>query len=237
MSTWSDAPVRGSVLRGGAAVAARPARIDSDLRTSAFASAHVVDARLTDPHLQSLVDDATRTAVARGHEEGREAGYAAGLAEAAEDVRQAEGRRDAEARLQQQQRDTALTEALDVLLAAARAFEQRQAVALSEVETAVVELGLGLARAVLDRELAVSADPGAEALARALALAPAAASAIARLHPDDLHALQHVGADGRDVQLVGDTSVERGGCVVESAGRRVDAQIGSALERAAAVLR
>lgn len=237
MSTWSDAPVRSSVLRGGAAVAARPARIDSDLRTSAFATAHVVDARLTDPHLQSLVDEATRAAVERGHEEGRIAGYAAGLAAAAADVRLAETRRDADVRAQQLERDAALAGALAVLAEAATAFERRQAVALAEVEAAVVELALGLARAVLDRELAVCTDPGAEALARALALAPAAAAAIARLHPDDLDALQQVDADGRAVQLVGDPSVERGGCVIESAGRRVDAQIGPALERVAAVLR
>jgi len=188
MSTWSDTPVRGSVLRGGAAVAARPARIDSDLRTSAFASAHVIDARLTDPHLQSLVDDA-------------------------------------------------MSAALAVLADATSAFERRQSLALDEVEAAVVELALGVARAVLDRELAVSVDPGAEALARALALAPGAAPAVARLHPDDLAALQQTDASGREVTLVADPAVERGGCVVDSGGRRVDAQLGSALERVAAVLR
>lgn len=234
MSTWSDAPTRSAVLRGGAAVAARPARLDSDLRTSAFATAHVVDARLTDPHLQSLVDDATRAAVERGSVEGRAAGYAAGLAAAADDVRAAEERRDAEARARQASRDEALVVAVGVLTAAATAFEQRQALALADVEDAVVELALGVARAVLDRELAVSSDPGGEALARALALAPAAAPAVARLHPDDIATVAQA---PQGVTLVADPGVERGGCVVESAGRRVDAQIGSALDRVSAVLR
>ena len=54
MSTWSDAPVRSTVLRGGAAALARPARMDSELRSTPYASSPVVDARLTDPHLADV---------------------------------------------------------------------------------------------------------------------------------------------------------------------------------------
>jgi flagellar biosynthesis/type III secretory pathway protein FliH len=42
---------------------------------------------------------------------------------------------------------------------------------------------------------------------------------------------------GRSVALVADPDVARGGCVVEGAGRRIDAQIETALSRVAAVLR
>lgn len=239
MSTWSEAPTRTSVLRGGAATAFRSARIDSDLRTTAFASADVVDARLTDPHLQAVVAEASRVAVERGRAEGHVAGYAAGLhAAAAEAAVAAEAQRVAQAAAEQR-RDAEVSAALEVLAAATQALLEREAVAVQEVERAVVELALDLARAVLGRELAVCSDPGRDALARALALAPEATPATARLHPDDAAALSDVAAlaAGRDLVLVADASVERGGCVVDTAGRHIDAQIGPALERVAAVLR
>ena len=71
MSTWSDAApypgtARGTVLRGGAASVARPARMDAELRTSPFAPSYAVDSRLTDPHLQQVVQDATEAAAAPG---------------------------------------------------------------------------------------------------------------------------------------------------------------------------
>ena len=42
---------------------------------------------------------------------------------------------------------------------------------------------------------------------------------------------------GRSIVLVADPDVARGGCVVDAAGRRIDAQIETALERVAAALR
>jgi flagellar assembly protein FliH len=111
--------------------------------------------------------------------------------------------------------------------------------AIAEVEDVISDVALRVARAVLDRELELSADPGAEAIARALALAPDDCSAVVRLHPLDAAVtrdLASLGA-GRSVVLVADPDVARGGCVVEGAGRRIDAQIESALERVAAVLR
>lgn len=239
MSTWTDAPVRSRVLRGGVATAARSARLDSDLRSTPFAAGHVVDARLTDPHLQQVVAEATHAAVEQGRAEGHAAGYAEGLAvaaaEAAEDARRRQDEAQAAAAAQQVQ----AAAALELLSAVTAALQAREAVAVAEVEGTVADLALELARAVLQRELAVAVDPGRDALARALRLAPEGSPVTARMHPRDLQSLQEVGdvTAGHDLQLVADPAVEPGGCVVDTAGRRIDAQLGPALERVAAVLR
>jgi flagellar assembly protein FliH len=239
MSSWSDAPTRSRVLRGGVATAARSARLDSDLRTTPFAAAHVVDARLTDPHLQEVVAEAARVAVEQGRAEGRAAGYAEGLAHAAAEAAQAERTRAAEAQAVATAQRARVAEALGLLSTATAALQEREAVAVAEVEQTVADLALQLARAVLQRELAITQDPGREALVRALRLAPDGAPVVARLHPQDLGLLQDVEelSAGRDLQLVADPDVERGGCVVDTAGRRIDTQVSVALERIAQVLR
>lgn len=239
MSTWSDTRTRGSVLKVGDATPVRSARMDAELRTSAFAPASGVDARLTDPHLQSVVDQARRAAEAAGRAEGHAIGYAEGLAAAAAqaDVTAAQVRADSEAA--ERQRDAHLSRAVELLLTAADAFRTTEQVVLADVEDTVVELALSIARTVLDRELAASADPGAEAIARALVLAPDDCPVTVRLHPDDVVTLGDVTAlaRGRELVVVADPGVERGGCVAEAAGRQVDAQVGAALARVAAVLR
>ena len=239
MSSWSEAPARGMVLRGGAAGTVRPARLDSELRTTAFAPTHVVDARLTDPHLERVVADVAADARARGHAEGFTAGYAEGLAAAAAEAAVTAQRQAAAATAAQADRDAQLQAALAVLGTATDAFRAREAVSVGEVEDVVVDLALKVAQAVLDRELTVAQDPGRDAVRRALALAPHDAPATVRLHPDDVAALGDLDdlAAGRPVTVVSDPSVERGGCVADAAGRRIDAQIGAAVARVAAALR
>jgi flagellar assembly protein FliH len=238
MSTWSDAPARSTVLRGGAASVARPARMDAELRTSPFAPSYGVDSRLTDPHLEQVVQAATESAVEQGRAEGHVAGYAAGLAVAAAEAEIAASQQAQVFAAAEQRREAQLQAALDVLARMAGALEQREAVALAEIEHVVTDLALQVARAVLDREVAVSADPGREAVTRALALAPQGSAATVRLHPADAAAVGDLteAAAGRPVTVVADASVERGGCVVDTAGRQIDAQIGTALARVAAVL-
>jgi flagellar assembly protein FliH len=239
MSTWSEAPQRGAVLRGGDAAVARPAQMTADLRTSPYAMSHAVDARLTDPHLQHVVATAKLEAVAEGHAEGHIAGYAAGMAVAEAEAHVAAEQAAQRAAAAEARREAQLADALDALAAAAEEFRRREAVSLAEIECVVADLALGVARTILDHELSVSANPGREAIVRALVLAPDDCPATARLHPDDVAALgplEGVGA-GRSLVVVADPSVERGGCVVDAAGRQVDAQISPALDRVAAVLR
>lgn len=239
MSTWSDVPARSSVLRGGAATTARAARLDSDLRRTPFASAHAVDARLTDPHLQNVVAEAARAGAEQGRAQGYAAGYEQGRAAAAAEAAETEQRRAAERNAEQAAAQAQLAATLDVLHTATTALARREAVAVAEVEHVIAGLALDIARAVLDRELAVAADPGRDALARALALAPDGTPVVARLHPEDVALLQDADleAGARTLRVVADPAVERGGCVVDTAGRRIDAQVGTALARVAAVLR
>ena len=239
MSTWSEPRQRGTVLKGGEATLVRSARMDAELRTSAFATVAGVDARLTDPHLQSVVDRARLAAVAAGRTEGYAEGYAAGVAAAGAQAERTAAQVRAEAQAAEQQRDAHLARAVELLLTAADAVRGREQVVVAEIEDTVVELALSIARSVLDRELAASADPGADAIARALVLVPGDSTVTVRLHPDDVRVLGEVShlVHGRELVVVPDAGIERGGCVAEAAGRHVDAQVGAALARVAAVLR
>lgn len=246
MSSWSEAPVRpggrtalrGAVLRGSDAAGARPARMDAELRSTPFASAHAVDPRLTDPHLQDVVATARRTAIEQGTAEGHAAGYAAGMALAAAEAAVVAEQAAQIAAADEARRQSQLGNAVALLATAAEALRQREATALAEIEDVVADLALQIARAVLDRELAASENPGREALARALTLAPRDCPAVVRVSPVDagqLGDLEALGA-GRPLTVVADPTIEPGGCVVDAAGRQVDAQIGPALQRVAAAL-
>ena len=95
-----------------------------------------------------------------------------------------------------------------------------------------------------DRVIAVAARratekidaPVLEALGRAVRLRPDRGDSIVRVHPDDLAVAtaavttEPTGWPG-DVQVVGDRSVEPGGCIVDVGECRIDAQIGTAIER------
>ena len=232
MSTSTD---RGRVLRAGSTGTLQPARMDAPLGTSPFAAGGLaIDPRLTAPHLQQILADAVCQATVRAQADGFSTGQAHGLA-AATDRAARQARLDEQDRQSQEdRRQDEHAAALQTLLRAAEAFRTAEATGVAQIEDVVVDLALRLARAVLDRELAVSASPGAEALARALKLAPPGAEVVARLNPADLIGVsseQHPG-----VTLVGDPGVEPGGCIAEGAGRRIDAQIREALARAAAVL-
>jgi flagellar assembly protein FliH len=171
--------------------------------------------------------DRIEAAVAEGYREGYQQGLGQGRSEGMAASRAAGA--------EQRQRLQAVTDAL------ARAAEALgiQGIEAAEAMTAqVVDLAFELAEAVLARELAVSAEPGREAVARALAFAPNGQVAIARLHPDDALLVGDLGSldAGRQVTVVPDPTVEPGGCVVEAGETRIDAQVGPALARAKAVL-
>lgn len=157
-----------------------------------------------------------------GHDAGYDAGLAMGRAEAAAE---AEAGRAAllHARVAAEQ----LVAALGAAVEEAR---RQRAVALDGVANQLAEAALELATAVLAREIST----GADALARALALAPARATGTARLHPDDLAGLDLDAVSG--ITLEADPTVERGGCVLDLPDTTIDAQLGTALERARAAL-
>jgi len=61
---------------------------------------------------------------------------------------------------------------------------------------------------------------------------------VLRLHPDDLAEVptEALAELPDSVQVVADARIERAGAVAETGSRRIDAQLGAALERVQAVL-
>lgn len=180
-----------------------------------------LDAELPGPSV--AVDPAVAAAEEqRGYDDGYRAGIAEGLAAgraamAAESVA-------ASARLEELFRS---------LAAAAEELRRRQALDLAGLEDALARAAVDLASAIIGRELEVSVSPGADALARALALVPAGSVAVARLHPADAAILADPPGG---LTLIPDPAVEPGGCILEVGHSRIDAQLGSALDRVRALL-
>src|SRR5581483_13118 len=96
------------------------------------------------------------------------------------------------------------------LAEAAEELRRRQGLELAGLEDTLARTAFDLAAAVVGRELALSAAPGADALARALV--PAGCVAVARLHPDDVAALGEVSGA---VTVIADPAIEPGGCILE----------------------
>jgi flagellar assembly protein FliH len=169
-------------------------------------------------------------AVAEGHAAGFDAGFAAGQEAGWATTRAAHAELMAtyEARL----------------AAVIRASEEAVADALSGISAvadaaARVTAGaaFAVAEAVVGRELVLATDPGRDAVARALALAPEGLDLTLRLNPEDAAALA---ADalpaGRAITVVPDPAVAPGDCIADAGWTRVDARIAPALERVRAVL-
>jgi flagellar assembly protein FliH len=119
------------------------------------------------------------------------------------------------------------------LQAAAQDLARRDAARVEELSRGIVGLALAIAETIVGRELDTAVDPGADAIARALAIAPDRGAMVARLHPADAEAITRVDVlgPGRDLAVVADPAVERGGCLLEVGPARIDAQIGTALDR------
>jgi flagellar assembly protein FliH len=180
----------------------------------------------------------------RGYDEGYRAGMAEGLA-----AGRAAMAAEASAYLDR------LQSVLAALDEAASDLRRRQALALAGLEDTLARTAVDLAAAIIGRELQIAESPGADALARALALVPAGAKATARLHPADAALLDDVrpattliapepagtpASAARTipagVTIVPDPAIEPGGCILEVGDSRIDAQLGPALDRVRAAL-
>ncbi len=176
----------------------------------------------------SRVEAAMRDGYAHGHAAGREDGFAAGYAagEAAGQAALADDRRR-------------LADALASLTSQVARLDEATAAARSEFEATVADTAIAVAAAVLDREVAVATDPGAEAIARAMATAPSGpSSATVRLHPADVERLGDTAAlaPGVALSVVADAALTPGGCVLTVAQTSIDATIEGALARVRQVL-
>lgn len=242
MSSWSETLPRSVVMRGSDAPAVRPARLGADLRSTPWVSSHGADPRLCDPALEAVVAEAAALAADEARSAGFEDGLRAGLEEGRE-----RARRELEAELaaradreeqERQERAARLAATLATLAQAATAFSHRELPVVEELHRTGAAMAVEIAEVLVGHHLEVAGCPARDAVERALAHTARGAAAVVRLHPEDAQALSEgdAVAPGRTLTLVADPAVERGGCVVESGERRIDTQIGPALQRVRAVL-
>lgn len=187
--------------------------------------------RFVAPSLDAAARTDQREAVNARYEEARrlgfEHGYREGMERAEAEVDAIIGdHRSAHQRCMQAAR---------ALETAARDLYGRDTVALEAIEDDVVRLAVALATEIVGRELRSTPEPVRDAIHRALGLAPDRGTALCHVHPDDADVAHQVLSDGpsrrEHVEIVPDARVEPGGCVIEIGECRIDAQVGTALER------
>ncbi|MET3651724.1 flagellar assembly protein FliH [Dyella japonica] len=141
-------------------------------------------------------------------QQAREEGYAAGHAQG-----MAEAREVLQARMQR----------LDALLeSAARPLRSMDEL----VELELTRLAMTVARQVLAHELRTAPDLVVEAVRQAaLALPSASGNLRVRLHPEDLALLRSLDMVESHWQLMPDSSLQRGDCMLESERSRLDARV------------
>jgi flagellar assembly protein FliH len=208
------------VVRGAAAADVRNARFDAGFHRHAQLAPEVAE---------------------RLRAEAQAAGYAAGWAEGrrAADVAAREAREAfaAESAAIAAAQEAAARRVLGALAGAVDRFERAAIPSVENMQAQLVEAAFALAESIVGRELATAAEPGRDAIARALAFAPPGRSAVARLHPMDAAALPGTAVfDGRDVVVVADAALAPGDAVVECDASTVESRIAAGLERARAAV-
>lgn len=170
---------------------------------------------------------------ADSYNEVRLAAHAAGFRQGLDEGRaagRAEGRHEVDARADA---------ALRALEQAGERLARTDAVTLGEIAPKVVDLALELAGLILQRDVTGSADPGLDALARVLPLAPEHGALVVRLNPDDVRQLGSVEAlaPGRELTIVADPALGRGDAMVDAGPCRIDGRLDELMARVAAALR
>lgn len=119
----------------------------------------------------------------------------------------------------------------------------RRAALLKEAERDLLGLALGIAEKVIRREIAVDVEVARRALSEAVSLAADRSRVTVRLHPVDLEGVRAVLpditarlVDIKDVELLADETVERGGCLLVTAAGEVDLRVGTQIDRIAQLL-
>lgn len=185
------------------------------------------------------VGQSTRSSEAeRGFVEGHAAGYAAGVQAAAAEQRQLQERLRAEHQDMLDAGASASARAVQLLQVAAEAAQQRQEVALEDIQGVLAASAVELAETILGYELAHGENTAQAALHRALAYQNSGVDHTAvRLHPADIATLSASGvAQVPGVELQADPTLNPGDAVAEYPNGWIDARINTALERARRVL-
>ncbi len=172
------------------------------------------------------------------HELARQTSFRAGYADGV-----AQGRAQAQAEVQQQMADFLANQAAQTGQQLSELFKSVQTQldqAQQVMAQGVLELSCELARQVLRQELSVNPNAMLPVIREAIDLLGAEhRTAVVRLHPTDLEVLEGVLASafsGLNLSLRADTTLQPGGCLVESAGMVVDATLQKRWQRAVATL-
>jgi flagellar assembly protein FliH len=171
-----------------------------------------------------LVRDATD----EGYRKGYNAGFTAGLEDAAAAI-------DA----REQQRRVEIQSAVQRLAVATDELDTRHREVIEAIEDRIVAVAYEMAEVIVGHELSVVSAPGRDAITRCLRFAPTDGTVIARLHPDDVDAAVADDASatyGRAVRIVADPALTRGDAIVDVGPTRIDGRISPALDRIREVL-
>jgi len=164
---------------------------------------------------------------AKAFDRARQDGYAAGL-------RQGKADGATQARAEVGAEMARLADALHILSAE---VDARVAAAIDELAQQAAGLALVIAEAILDREVRTARDPGADAIARCLAMAPLPGAVVAHLNPADAERLGPLPQlQGRPFTVVPDPSLSSGEARVSVADTLVDGRLDDALARVAELL-
>ncbi|MBT8226107.1 MAG: flagellar assembly protein, partial [Dactylosporangium sp.] len=136
-----------------------------------------------------------------------------------------------------------MTQAVQALAAAATRLDQRATPDLAELEQTIVIAAFALAESIVGRELTTATDPGADAIARALAAVPSGGRVTVRLSPQDLATVAEteglageLAIGGRDVTVLADPALAPGDAMAECDATTVDARVLPAIARMREVL-
>ncbi|MGA7835179.1 MAG: FliH/SctL family protein [Acidimicrobiales bacterium] len=164
---------------------------------------------------------------ARAVRDGYEDGYADGQARAALEA-------DRRGEEQSARVNAALASLTDAVEKAQRLDGERR----REIQSSAAELAFTLLEELFGRELALSTNPGRDAITRALALDHGTEPATVRLNPRDIEVLGEFSdlEHGRTLTVLADPSVETGGALVEIGRSTLDGRLRTAIERVRGVL-
>jgi flagellar assembly protein FliH len=183
---------------------------------------------------QSRAAEVHEAAVAQGHGQGYALGYADGFAQGQAQAT-LEGQRQLTEYIGAQGVDIAKNFEQIFASAQSQVAEQEQAMALG-----VLELACALARKVLRHELATNPNALQPVIREAMGLlAVDSKAAVVRMHPLDVDVLAGTLRQefpGLQLNVLPDSAITRGGCVVEAAGTVIDGTVEKRWQRAVASL-
>lgn len=225
----------GVVLRGTDRDGIGSPRPAEDLRTGRWTRlgrTGVLGDTVAEAALSDLAERTRDAAQAQGYAAGWAEGYRVARSQAEQAAQQAAAA-DAEERARwKTDHDLALGALLHAVKRLDRTFQESTA----ELTARAHELALEISVAVLDREVRLSETTGADALRRALAPLDRVSAVTVRMHPDDIALLDPAALRNGRVQLVHDTTLQRGDAVASTEDTIVDATIAAALDRVREVL-